>query len=453
MRARTIREGSVGLLVLAGVALFGGLVIWLRGVNYGQRSYRLLVDFESANGILEGSAVSYRGVQVGQITRMTPSSNTVVVEIQINKSDLRIPAESVIKTSQSGLIGETTIAIQPPSDVSVNDDSLPEPIARDCDSSVILCNGDRVNGLVGVNYEDLLESSQEISEALADPELLADAREILDNTRQISGNVVGLTDEVTLMAQSLRNEIQPLSVSARQTLASVSEAANQLEATTVRTSEQLDVTLTQVNTMLASNQDDLAITLDNISASTGQLRLALDTLSPVIQDGTLVNNIELLATNAAVASQDLRDISSRLNTSENLVLLQQTIESARDVFQSAQKIMADVDTLTGDPTLRSNVRDLLNSLSNLVSYTGDLEDQTEVAAQLNHQGQIVTDLEHSLEEEASILDAPADTTEPEMDEAVPVLRYNGERYVTDLANSAPLSPVNDPTKNDPTKSE
>ncbi|EKU99562.1 ABC-type transport system involved in resistance to organic solvents, periplasmic component [Leptolyngbya sp. PCC 7375] len=453
MRARTIREGSVGLLVLAGVALFGGLVIWLRGVSYGQRSYRLLVDFESANGILEGSAVSYRGVQVGQITRMTPSSNTVVVEIQINKSDLRIPAESVIKTSQSGLIGETTIAIQPPADVSVNDDSLPEPIARDCDSSVILCNGDRVNGLVGVNYEDLLESSQEISEALADPELLADAREILDNTRQISGNVVGLTDEVTLMAQSLRNEVQPLSVSARQTLASVSEAASQLEATTVRTSEQLDVTLTQVNTILASNQDDLAITLDNISASTGQLRLALDTLSPVIQDGTLVNNIELLATNAAVASQDLRDISSRLNTSENLVLLQQTIESARDVFQSAQKIMADVDTLTGDPTLRSNVRDLLNSLSNLVSYTGDLEDQTEVAAQLNHQGQIVTDLEHSLEEEASILDAPTETTEPAMDEAVPVLRYNGERYVTDLADSATLAPDNDPTKNDPTKNE
>ncbi|MBE9070968.1 MCE family protein [Leptolyngbya cf. ectocarpi LEGE 11479] len=423
MRARTIREGSVGLLILAGVALFGGLVMWLRGAAFGQRSYRLLVDFESATGVQEGSVVSYRGVPVGQIRRISPGSNTVEVQVEINRGDLLIPAQSVVKTSQSGLIGETTVAIQPLIETSLSDDSIPGPLAKDCDSTLILCNGDQVNGIVGVNYEDLLESSQQISaalsEALADPATLQDIREILANTRDISGNVVGLTDEVTLMAKDLRTEIRPLSTSARQTLVAVSGAAQQLEASTVRTSEQLDTTLTQVNTILATNQDDLTVTLDNISASTGQLRLALDTLAPVIEEGTLVNNIELLANNAAIASQDLRDISSSLNTSENLVLLQQTIESARDVFQSAQKIMADVDTLTGDPTLRDDVRELLNSLSDLVSFTGDLENQTEVVEQLNEQKQIV----RALEEE-------------------PSLRFNGERYVTDLANRP--TPVAEP---------
>lgn len=415
MRARTIREGSVGLLILAGVTLFGGLVMWLRGGVFGQRSYRLLVDFESASGVQEGSAVSYRGVPVGQIRRISPGSNTVEVQVEINRGDLRIPAQSVVKTSQSGLIGETTIAIQPLIETNLSDDSIPGPLAKDCDSALILCNGDQVNGIVGVNYEDLLESSQQISaalsEALADPATLRDVREILANTRDISGNVVGLTDEVTLMARDLRTEIRPLSTSARQTLVAVSGAAQQLETSTVRTSEQLDTTLAQVNTILATNQDDLTVTLDNISASTGQLRLALDTLAPVIEEGTLVNNIELLANNAAIASRDLRDISSSLNTSENLILLQQTIESARDVFQSAQKIMADVDTLTGDPTLRNDVRDLLNSLSNLVSFTGDLENQTEVVEQFNEQKQNIRALEEA-----------------------PSLRFNGERYVTDLAN-------------------
>lgn len=433
MRARTIREGSVGLLILAGIALFGGLVMWLRGGVFGQRSYRLLVDFESASGVQEGSSVSYRGVPVGQIRRISPGSNTVEVQVEINRGDLRIPAQSVVKTSQSGLIGETTIAIQPLIETNLGDDSIPGPLARDCDSTLILCNGDQVDGIVGVNYEDLLESSQQISEALsealADPATLQDVREILANTRDISGNVVGLTDEVTLMARDLRTEIRPLSTSALQTLVAVSGAAQQLEASTVRTSEQLDTTLAQVNTILATNQDDLTVTLDNISASTGQLRLALDTLAPVIEEGTLVNNIELLANNAAIASQDLRDISASLNTSENLILLQQTIESARDVFQSAQKIMADVDTLTGDPTLRDDVRELLNSLSDLVSFTGDLENQTEVVEQLNEQKQIV----RALEEE-------------------PSLRFNGERYVTDLANRPapvvePVSPSENPSEN------
>ncbi|MEM8611234.1 MAG: MlaD family protein [Cyanobacteria bacterium P01_H01_bin.105] len=448
MRARTIREGSVGLLIIAGVALFGGLVVWLRGVSYGQRSYRLMVDFASASGIQPGTAVSYRGVPVGQVSQISPDSNTVTVEVQINKGQLYIPAQSEIKTTQSGLIGETTIAIQPPLTSNLSNDSIPGPLANDCNSSLILCNGDRVNGIVGVNYEDLLESSEQISEALsealADPKTLEDVREILNNTRSISGNVVGLTDEVTLMARDLRNEIRPLAGSARQTLASVSGAASQLEATTTRTSEQLDVTLAQVNTILTTNQDDLAITLDNISASTGQLRLAMDSLSPVIQEGTLVNNIELLATNAAVASQDLRDISSVLNSSENLVLLQQTIESARDVFQSAQKIMADVDTLTGDPALRGNVRELLNGLSDLVSFTGELENQTEVAVKLNHQVQVVTELEQILETSVADQDiSPAssetidsESTEIQIADPVPTLRYNGERYVTDIANRA-----------------
>lgn len=437
MRARTIREGSVGLLILAGLALFGGLVMWLRGMTFGQRNYRFSADFESANGILEGSTVSYRGVQVGHILSISPDSNTVLVEIEIHQSGLRIPADSVVKTSQSGLIGETTISIEPPSsDTDLVAESVPGPTTRECDSTVILCHGDRIDGEVGVNYEDLLESSQKISEdlsrALDDPQTLGNIREILANTRAISGNVVGLTDEVTLMARDLRNEIQPLSASTRQTLESVSGAASQLEATTIRTSEQLDTTLTQVNSILTTNQGELAITLENISASTGQLRMAMDTLAPVIQEGTLVDNIELLANNAAIASQDLRDISSSLNTGENLVLLQQTIESARDVFQSAQKIMADVDTLTGDPTLRSTVRDLLNGLSALISFTGDLENQTEVAGRLNQELQTVT---------KERLATPSSQPEMGLDElsqteptAQPTLRYNGERYVTDLAN-------------------
>ncbi|MEO0349071.1 MAG: MCE family protein, partial [Cyanobacteria bacterium P01_A01_bin.15] len=352
--------------------------------------------------------------------------------------DLRIPADSVIKTSQSGLIGETTITIQPPVEANLDNESIPGPTAADCNSSLIFCNGDRLEGVVGVNYEDLLESSERISEALADPEILNGVKEILGNTRMISENVVGLTQEVTLAAQDLRQEIQPLSTSTRQTLAAVSGTAAQLENSTIRTSEQLEMTLAQVNTILATNQADLATTLDNISASTGQLRLAIDTLAPVIQDGTLVSNIELLTTNAAIASQDLRNISSTLNSSENLVLLQQTIESARDVFQSAQKIMADVDTLTGDPALRGNVRNLLNGLSDLVSSTTELEAQTDIAARLNQQVQTATHLETMLE--SGGVPTPELIAQPSAADQAPLatpprltLRYNGERYVTDPA--------------------
>ncbi|MBX2864757.1 MAG: MCE family protein [Leptolyngbyaceae cyanobacterium MAG.088] len=457
MRARTIREGSVGLLILAGMVLLGGLVMWLRGITFGQKSYRFLADFDSANGILQGSSVSYRGVTVGRISNISPGSNTVLVEIEIDKGNLLIPKQSEVKTSQSGLIGETTISIQPLLDVVLSDESIPGPTAKNCDSNLIVCSGDRINGVVGVNYEDLLESSQKISEALSntldDPETLDNLGDLLDNTREILSNVVTLTDEVTLMTKDIRTEIRPLSASARQTLESVSGAATQLEATTARTSGQLEVTLAQVNGILTTNQGNLAVTLDNISTSTEQLRLAMDTLAPVIYEGTLINNVELLASNASMAAQDLQTITSTFNTEENLVLLQQTIESARDVFQSAQKIMADVDTLTGDPELRGDVRELLNSLSNLVSFTGELEDQTAVAEQINQQIQMATQLEELLENREQVnssehvTPSPSETDFTDADgqtDEEPKLIYNGERYVTDLANRSELSTENEP---------
>lgn len=413
MRTRTLREGSVGLLVFASIALFIGLIAWLRGWSYGQRSYRLLVDLESAVGMQTGTAVSYRGVTVGEITQITPGSDTVEVEIAINQGDLRIPARSVVKTSQSGLIGETAISIQPPESTTLTA-NLPGPTSPECNSELIFCDGDRIDGVVGANYEDLLESSQQISEVLSDPEILQDVQEILANSRRISNNVISLTEEVTLIAKETRSELRPLTASSRETLEAVASAAAQIESSTQSSSAQLDQTLTRVNGLLASNQDNLTVTLDNVRATSGQLRLTADRLAPVLRDGTLVSDLEQLAANAALASQDFQEISSALNTTENLVLLQQTIESARDVFQSAQKIMADLDSLTGDPELRNDVRNLLDGLSSLVSSTQDLEHQTQVAQQLE-----------SLATQSA---------------ATPRLRFNGERYVTELGTDLARQP-------------
>ena len=114
MRARAVREGSVGLLILIGVGLFGGLVLWLRGLNPGSRNYDMLVIFQDTVGMQVGTAVRYRGVPVGRVVDIMPSSNQVEVRLEITQSNLRIPEENLrIAANQSGFIGETTIDITP----------------------------------------------------------------------------------------------------------------------------------------------------------------------------------------------------------------------------------------------------------------------------------------------------------------------------------------------------
>ncbi|MDA0867028.1 MAG: MCE family protein, partial [Cyanobacteria bacterium] len=121
----------------------------------------------------------------------------------------------------------------------------------------------------------------------------------------------------------------------------------------------------------------------------------LDSLETVVNDGEFIANLELLSANAAIAavnlsaaSADVRDITGSLNNPENLLLIQQTLESARDVFQGAQKVLSDVDELTGDPALRNNLRNLINCLSYPLSSSQLLEQQTRLAVALDEVQQL-----------------------------------------------------------------
>ncbi|MEL6139549.1 MAG: MlaD family protein [Cyanobacteria bacterium J06628_6] len=424
MRSRTIREGSVGLLILGGIGLFGFLILWLRGITPGQRSYHLWVNFANTTGLQAGTSVSYRGVPVGRIVSIQPDTNTVNVRIEVLDGSLRIPAAVLIETTQSGLIGETAVAMTPLE--SLNDTQLAiSPLASDCNSRVILCDGDRLEGSVGVSYEDLLRSTEKIADFIADPEITAEISQILKNTNDVAANVVDLTAELTVLAEETRQQIEPLAISARQATDSAASAAQQIEISTARTAQNLDITLAEVNSLLVANRGNLATTLDNISASSTELRNTLDVLAPRVRDGQFLNDLEQLSANALAASEDLRAITNTLNTTENLVLLQQTLESARDVFQGAQKIMADIDELTGDPAFRVNIRNLVNGLSGLVSSAQQLETQTQLAYLLENASAIATPV-------------PASTAPPFPGD--PILVFDGQRYTIRIAEQPEVLP-------------
>jgi phospholipid/cholesterol/gamma-HCH transport system substrate-binding protein len=370
MRARAIREGSVGLLILIGVGLFGGLVLWLRGLNPGNRSYRATFIFENTLGMQEGTAVRYRGVPIGRVSDIRPNANEVAVIADITQSDLRIPSDSLVEANQSGLIGETTIDITPTRNLNPQELAM-SPVGEDCNSDLIICNGDQLPGNVGASYESLIRSAEELANAFADPEIINDLKITLRNASQFTLRATELTDELILLSRQVQGDIDPLLASATRATDNVAAAAAEVE-----------ITGREVNTLITSNRASLVDTLTRINRSSIFLEEIMGSVTPAIRDGELLNNLETLTANAAAAAADIEAITSSVNTPENLVMLQQTLESARSVFLSAQKVLADVDELTGDPTLRINIRNLINGLSNLVSLTNQLEQDTRFAQAL-----------------------------------------------------------------------
>lgn len=255
---------------------------------------------------------------------------------------------------------------------------------------MILCSGDRIPGEIGISYDVLLRSVAELSDVFTDPELVQDLQGLLTNAALISDNVVTLTDELTGLTQIVNEEIRPMAGALRETAVAAGSAARQVELSTRETAaaassaaRQVELSTREVSNLVLSNRSSINTTLDNLASTSGQLRSVVSTLTPVVEDGELIANLEVLSNNAVQASENLRDITNNLNNPANVVLLQQTLESARDVFQSAQKLMADVDELTGDPELRNNIRNLINGLSGLVSSTQELDQRTQIAALLD----------------------------------------------------------------------
>ncbi|WP_338429934.1 MlaD family protein [Synechococcus elongatus] len=349
MRSRIVREGSVGLMLIAGVGALAGLIFWLRGVSLNQNRYSVTVKFKDTAGLTVGTPVIYRGVQVGQVTDIQAESNSVKVRIQIEPATLVIPRDSAISAQISSLLGNPNLTIEPKRSISPEVLAKTSPRSPTCDPNLILCNGSEVEGVQSANLASIVTSIATLMAQIEQANLV----ETLNQTGQDAGEAAR---SIRQLSTSLQQEISPL----RETLAAAQGAASEVEAA------------------IAENRQSVRNTLTSLESSSQDLQQILTNLEPAIDkvnSGKLVDNLNELSANLAVASRNLRDVSTALNSPENLLTLQQTLDSARITFQNAQKITTDLNRLTGDPAVIENIRRLINSLGQLLSSTGELQEQ------------------------------------------------------------------------------
>ncbi|MGF1588367.1 MAG: MlaD family protein [Pleurocapsa sp.] len=370
MRSRTLREGSVGLLIIFGVLLFGGLALWIRGFAFGARSYQIIADFPDVNGIQAGDGVRYRGLQVGRVARIEPTTNGVDVVIEIDSTDLLIPQDATLQARSSGLIGDTFVDIIPETNLPAEAANL-NPVGSDCDPSQIICDNARLQGEKGITLDDLLPYTYRFSRAYGEPEFVAKVDLAIGNTAVAAEELAALTQDTSALVKDLQQE--------------VNNASGELVATAQTfqtTAEQINRLTNNVEQLIAQNENNLSTTLNSISTTSDRLQnlvTKIDRSVDTADTEKLATNLNELTTNAAIASENFKNITESFGSEQSLVSLQQTLDSARVTFNNAQKITADLESITGDPVFIENVRDLVNGLSNLVSTTEQLEQQIQTS--------------------------------------------------------------------------
>jgi phospholipid/cholesterol/gamma-HCH transport system substrate-binding protein len=97
---RGLREGLVGVFVIAGVIIFIALYTWLSGRISLRNTYDLKVYFEDVEGLRVGDPVMVFGMEKGKVKSMKIEGNLVLVVLAMNEGiilpeDTRIAVRSV----------------------------------------------------------------------------------------------------------------------------------------------------------------------------------------------------------------------------------------------------------------------------------------------------------------------------------------------------------------------
>lgn len=360
MRSRAVREGAVGLLVLGGVLSFAGLFAWVYNLQLGTQGYRFTVRYDAVSGLAEGANVRYRGVNIGRVTQVIPRTDGVQVEVEI-RSAARIPRASTFVTSQTGLVGETVLEIQPEQDIEPS--TIPgDPLSPACDSQQLVCSGDMVLGVTGVDYGQLLTTIDQLSRRFNDDIFFETFESTLEGVGQVSGDISSLSTTIEAKVESIDTSQLDLSqfTAAAQSIQSAAQSLQEVG--------------TQLNGLVGENRASLNTSVQNVQQATAQLQDLSASLSTLVADPQIQTDLRntltqtsIAANNAAAATAELQQLTTELNDPGTLATLRQTLDSARITFQNAQKISADIDDLTGDPQFRDNLKNLVNGISDLVS--------------------------------------------------------------------------------------
>ena len=353
MRSRLSQEGPVGLLIVAGIAGFVGLFVWAGNLGGVGAGYSFQIHYPDARGLTAGAMVKLRGVQIGRVQQVTPGPEVVVVEVRINGL-VQIPRSSQFKTTQTGLVGETGIAITPVTPLAAPIPPDLSPVSPSCDPEVIVCANAVIPGQPGSDYAQLVTSLNDLSQRLNSDELFA-------NLNQTLGEITATSAKIGDLAETLNRQVAAVRVEDLD-LKAFSNAGTSAQAAA-----------DEFRLLIQSNRRSLDQAVANIADLTATLQEIALGIRPLLTDVELQNQVRLTVDNITAASanvvtitENLEALSRQINDPALVLTLRQTLDSARITFQNAQKITADIDQITGDAEFRESLKRVVKGLSGLL---------------------------------------------------------------------------------------
>ncbi len=211
-------EAKIGIAVFLAVIILVGGIIFLKGIDFRSKDYRLTLFYENVNGLTEGSPITIAGLNIGKVQDMRLAGNIIAVGVSIDNT-VNISKDSKAFIKSASIMGGKQIAIAP--------GISPE----------ILKDGDTLTG----GYE-------------------ADLTELTSTLSPISTNVLGILERVnTTFDNPTRRNIQSI-------LLELNRAAKDLQLIIQQQGGHLDYAVGNFSTF-SEDMSRFAKRLDTIAVS------------------------------------------------------------------------------------------------------------------------------------------------------------------------------------------
>jgi len=274
MELRHRREALVGVLIIAGAAIFLFLSMWLRGKSFSDRD-QVKVVFDDVAGLKEGDPVRTSGVAVGQVRRIALVSPGNV-DVWFSLDHAPVPkSDASAEMRSADLFGARYIEYNP--------GLAAEPLTGDIRGTRVQDMSEMAARLEGQGRELLVSADGATQELRA---TLVEARRLL---QVLNGGAEGSSRQLAGALEELRHLLQRMDLLVAQnsgavgeTMRSVQSSARNMDsltATLTRTTTQLDSILVKVN-----RGQGLAGALVNDTSLVGEMRATNTALRELLED-------------------------------------------------------------------------------------------------------------------------------------------------------------------------
>jgi len=240
---RSFRDAIVGFSLLGGLIVFSGAILWLKGLRLESNSWKITASFKDASGLAEMSPVTYRGIIVGSVKKISVNPESVKTEIQINKYDLILPKPVLAKVVTSSVLGgDAQLALISLGNQYTKTTIFPKD--KNCKKENILCDKDVIKGVKLTSISSLTEGLEQIIKEADNQKIvdgLATSIEQFDKTQSNLDDLILLSrselerakpiiTELTEAAGHLNNILA--AIDNPETLESIKETANSTSSIT-----------------------------------------------------------------------------------------------------------------------------------------------------------------------------------------------------------------------------